>query len=201
MIIEMMNEFEETYTQFLCNIPEGYHFSDLTFSTERPLTLTMKDRFTDIAERHYAKWEIIGETYTDFFEGLQLSLDLHGDTFERLLEVYDSDIAKPILGREEVTTYDLTNSSELINSQTISERIDIPIDNVLDDKPSSRDKSNASSEAENKQIGTVTHTLSDLGVRPNYESLNGFLDENRTADMIFVKMFKDNFTMRQVLKW
>lgn len=44
--------------------------------------------------------------------------------------------------------------------------------------------------------GTVTTELSDLGVRPNYESLNGFLDNNRTFIQEFVDVFNECFAPR-----
>lgn len=44
--------------------------------------------------------------------------------------------------------------------------------------------------------GTVTTELSDLGVRPNYESLNGFLDNNRTFIQEFINIFEECFSPR-----
>lgn len=44
--------------------------------------------------------------------------------------------------------------------------------------------------------GTVTTELSDLGVRPNYESLNGFLDNNRTFIQEFINKFDECFAPR-----
>ena len=44
--------------------------------------------------------------------------------------------------------------------------------------------------------GTVTTELSDLGVRPNYESLNGFLDNNRTFIQEFIEKFDECFAPR-----
>ena len=44
--------------------------------------------------------------------------------------------------------------------------------------------------------GTVTTELSDLGVRPNYESLNGFLDNNRTFIQEFINVFEECFSPR-----
>ena len=49
---------------------------------------------------------------------------------------------------------------------------------------------------ERKMTGTVTTELSDLGVRPNYESLNGFLDNNRTFIQEFINIFEECFSPR-----
>lgn len=96
-----------------------------------------------------------------------------------MLEVYDSDIAKPILGRTEKITYDLSNIATGDNNSE-SNHIDIPRDNPLDESPTYKDGSVSEINNTTKQTGTQTTELSDLGVRPNYETLNGFLDNNRT---------------------
>ena len=66
-------------------------------------------------------------------------------------------------------------------------------DNPLDDKPTSKGKSGQTSNVVRDEIETTT--LSDLGVRPNYETLNGFLDNNRTLYTVFNNFFKDCFIM------
>ena len=51
--------------------------------------------------------------------------------------------------------------------------------------------------ADNRAVtGTITTELSDLGVRPNYESLNGFLDKNRTFIQEFIDKFDECFSPR-----
>lgn len=42
---------------------------------------------------------------------------------------------------------------------------------------------------------------SDVGVAPNYELMNGFLDNNRTMEMIFISFFNDCFTIQEALRW
>lgn len=58
-------------------------------------------------------------------------------------------------------------------------------------------ESDAGSGTDNRAMtGTVTTELSDLGVRPNYESLNGFLDNNRTFIQEFINVFEECFAPR-----
>lgn len=44
--------------------------------------------------------------------------------------------------------------------------------------------------------GTVTTELSDIGVRPNYEMLNGFLEHNKTYIQFFIESFEECFAPR-----
>jgi hypothetical protein len=140
----------------------------------------------------------VAKTFVNFINRLQISYDENADTFERLLEVYESDIAKPILGRTEKITYDLSNVATGDNNSE-SNHIDIPRDNPTDENPTYKDGSISEINNTTKQTGTQTTELSDLGVRPNYESLNGFLDNNRTYYKVFVEYFKNNFTLSESL--
>ena len=203
-------------------VPADYGFRSLQSRDSCPLTKAKWDDLIDFAERYYSKFEIVGETYQDFKENLQLFYDKNADTFERQLEVYDDDIAKPILGRTEKTTYNLTDTdAETVATEGQSNDtgsgqnsiIDVPIDasNPNSQTPSQIDTNNQtnsgtnSSETdrnlEHKQTGTVETELSDLGVRPNYESLNGFLDNNRTYYDVFVWLFRDCFQLNDYLVW
>lgn len=58
------------------------------------------------------------------------------------------------------------------------------------------DTNNVNLEDKRTMTGTVTTELSDLGVRPNYESLNGFLDNNRTFIQEFIDKFDECFAPR-----
>lgn len=177
---------------------------------------------------YYATRDIGGFSEYDFFCTMQSCLNRNADTFERQLMVYDDDIANPILGRTEVTTYDTTdkrdgsNISEVnygqITTRTqdgeeINHHVEVPADNEYYDTDRTRDKlefkdrgttdansgtdqSSSTDDETRKMTGTVTTELSDLGVRPNYESLNGFLDNNRTFIQEFINKFEECFTPR-----
>ena len=127
-----------------------------------------------------------------------------------------------LLKQAEKTTYNLTNtdaetvaiqgeSSDTGNGQ--NSIIDVPIDasnpnsqmpTQIDTNEQSNSGTNSSEtnrDLEHKQTGTVETVLSDLGVRPNYESLNGFLDNNRTYYDVFVWLFRDCFQLNDYLVW
>ena len=183
-------------------------------------------------ELYYATREIGGYSEFDFFKMMQSCLNRNADTLERQLQVYDDDIAMPILGRTEKVTYDthdnrtntgtteVTLGSSITRTQygeEINHHVEVPADVTSDyaqyDRDRSRDRleftdrttTDAGSGTDTTELdladdramtGTVTTELSDLGVRPNYESLNGFLDNNRTFIQEFINVFEECFAPR-----
>ena len=172
------------------DVPEPFRLADAwaILTDTLPLLQSRKNGVITAFDLHYGRYEINADTYQDFLDLLKETLLINADTMERLLEVYDSDIAKPVLGREETRT--LTIEEEGI-ADASSENIDVPADNPLDDKPTSKGRSGQTSNVVRDEIETTT--LSDLGVRPNHETLNGFLDNNRTIYTVFNNFFKDCF--------
>ena len=170
------------------------------FATTNPLLFASWETLTNEFDKYYANYEIVGETELDFFSNLTVELNTHKDTIERLLEVYNDDVAKPILGRMETHTYNLTNSNTGTNNNN-SQRIDIPIDDTTSEKPTFKDKAVGVSSSTDTQTGTHIVELSDLGVRPNYETLNGFLYNNVTATRFFNECFRNCFWIYEVLRW
>lgn len=200
----------------LRDLPTGYGFDGLVFDPNKPLTYALKDHLIDVATRYYRNYEIVGETFTDFRENLQLDLDLNVDTFEKMLAVYNDDIAKPTQSREIRRTYDLkdtSNESENIsaegstNNNNETTNYDIPLDNgtaqgtdksVSTGTGSNTNNSDRTLNGTNAKTGTEVEYWSDVGVAPNYELLNGFLDNNRTLEQVFISFFKTDFTISEV---
>jgi len=172
------------------DVPEPFRLADAweILTDDLPLMQSRKDGLITAFDLHYNRFEINADTYQDFLDLLKETLLINADTMERLLEVYDSDVAKPILGREETRT--LTTTEEGI-ADASTENIDVPADNPLDDKPTSKGRTGQTSNIVRDEMETIH--LSDLGVRPNYETLNGFLDNNRTLYNVFNGFFKDCF--------
>ena len=172
------------------DVPTPFRLADAweVLTDTLPLLQSRKDGIISAFDLHYGRYEINADTYQDFLDLLKETLLINADTMERLLEVCDLDVAKPILGREETRT--LTIEEEGI-ADASTENIDVPADNPLDDKPTSKGRSGQTSNVVRDEIETTT--LSDLGVRPNYETLNVFLDNNRTLYKVFNDFFKDCF--------
>lgn len=192
-----------------------------------PLSNAVKDRLLDFADRWYDGWEIVGDTYTEFHFNCQLALDEKVDNLEKFLEVYWDDIAKPTQSRVIKRTYDTqqddtenesgnatadsNGSSEGTNNSDTTD-YDIPLDNgELQGTSSSKgtvtntsqnvnhsaSTSNKNRTGSSKHTGTETEEWSDVGVAPNYELLNGFLDYNRSVQDVFVSYFYDCFTLME----
>ena len=233
------------YSMFYRDVPEEYRISNfLTVPTKRVLTNQFLPTLLESLEMYYSDFEIVGQTLEDFKRLVQIAYNLNGETFERMLSVYDDDIAFPILGRTEKITYDLTdtdnttkNGTDTLSSnatttetpnltdtvESESTRSDIALTNPSENYPSETSKNSDTTtrtgtntvtgeNSENRTIndnenrtatkkGTVTTELSDLGVRPNYESLNGFIDNNRTAEKQFIDIFRDCFTLMRCYIW
>ena len=192
----------------LADVPDGFHFTDLPVPSGCPLTAARWTELTEYAERYYEQWEINGETIQDWFDNLNLSYLRNADTLERFLEIYDTDLAKPKYGKTETTTYDIHNDTSQSGTQhniQDSAHIDVATDNTADDTPSQRDSNTGDGTTSGSQTGAQTGTqelkTQDIGDRDNFQVINDFLDNNKTLCKVFTNIFKDNFTLLEVLKW
>lgn len=185
-------------TMFYKDIDEDFKFDKLDFSYVQkycPNLNSKLDILKEVFPLHFDDYEIGSESEYGFFLQMQDALITNADTMERQLEVYDDDIAKPILGRTEKVTYDLINTRDETGNNNESV-VDLPVDDPQYDKDSSRTKATVATNRNDTQKGSVTTELSDLGVRANYESLNGFLDNNRTFVKFFYMCFEGCFSPR-----
>lgn len=204
-------------TQWYRKVPSGFGFDALDYPTDRPLTYALKDKLNAFAKDYYRNYEIVGTTYADFQTNLQVALLENVDTFEKMMEVYNDDIAKPLQSRTIKRTYDIedTNDGTLngSNTGTVGSTVantdyDLPIDNGTA-QPVSKSEGNGTTtnNLKNTQTntnkythkGTETEDWTDVGVAPNYTLLNGFLDNNRSYYNVFVNFFTDCFTVMEAL--
>lgn len=199
----------------LRNVSDSYNFKSLEFPTTHPLTYAVKDKLVDFANKYYRNYDIVGYTIEDFSWNLQIDLMENLDTFEKMLAVYDDDIAKPTQSRTIKREYDITDdneqSSDGSNSTTGSDSTttktyELPIDNGTSEETErtestgSSDSTNtnkSSTTGKNRHYGTEIEDWSDVGVAPNYELLNGFLDNNRSLYREFVRYFENDFTLTE----
>lgn len=196
-----------TISQWYRDVPADFTFSRLTYKSDCPLSIALKDKLSEYADRYYRNFEIVGMTYVDFFENLQLSLDENIDNFEKFLKVYYDDIANPTQSRTIKRTYDITDASSgtatsKVTASQVNKGFELPIDNSgaheLDrDTADSSSSSDSGSTGTVKKTGSETEDWSDVGVAPNYELLNGFLDNNRTFYQVFVSYFRNCFTLME----
>ena len=202
------------------DVPQGFRIRDVTHrltdsfvTVPTAFTAEMWAALCDAADKHFAMYEIVGDTFQDFLDRMNDAWAQNEDTFFRLVEVYNDDIAKPILGRTETVTYGADGNPVTMTDthtdtevrESTSDHIDVPVDGsagnpTYKDVASSKVKSGTIVHS-HTQTGVVKTELSDLGVRPNYESLNGFLDNNRTLLTVFFKIFEGCFTLAQFMRW
>lgn len=180
-------------TAFYRDVPNPFRIADVMEYINYdnyPGIDSLRERLIAAFDLYYANYEISGATYYAFKLALETNLRISADTLERVIAVYTDDVANPVLGRTEKRTYNITNSN---NRSVESIDVDVPMDNADDDSPSSRIKSNGMSN--DVKTGTEIFELSDLGVRPNYETLNGFIENNQSVEKIFINMFRTNFML------
>ena len=201
-------------------VPQGFRIRDVTHrltdsfvTVPTAFTAEMWAALCDAADKHFAMYEIVGDTFQDFLDRMNDAWAQNEDTFFRLVEVYNDDIAKPILGRTETVTYGADGNPVTMTDthtdtevrESTSDHIDVPVDGSMGnptykDVASSKVKSCTIVDS-HTHVGVVKTELSDLGVRPNYESLNGFLDNNRTLLKVFFGIFEGCFTLHQSMRW
>lgn len=199
----------------LRNVSDEYNFKSLEFPATHPLTYAVKDKLVDFANKYYRNYDIVGYTVSDFAWNLQIDLMENLDTFEKMLAVYDDDIAKPTQSRTIKREYDITDDNEQssdgsnstsASDSTTTKTFELPIDNSASqetertESAGSNDSTNtnkSSTTGKNRHYGTEIEDWSDVGVAPNYVLLNGFLDNNRSLYREFVRYFENDFTLTE----
>lgn len=182
------------------DIPEQFKFNELIFPSRCVLLTQYKDELTELADRYYRNHEIVGDTYVDFFEDLQLKLDMRADSLERILVAYSQDLDNFNIGNKSVTEYDVHHDSEN-EGKTGSEFVDVPIDDSAHDKPTTRDRSDSESTGTSHQTGSVTVTADNTTGQSRFDLLNRFIDKHRSVHELFIDTFQPCFTVREVLTW
>ena len=213
-----------------------------------PLLAAIKEKVIEIFDLHYNRHEINAETYQDFLEMLQETLLINADRLEGYLELLNSEMmdigfeqketrtkttqsTREKTGTSSATTKDdmSTSSSTDVNEQRDTESvrnstnnvIDIPADNPLSDKPTSRVKEDStdnvndgltssqlsegtqerdvlsSGTSAEDEIGTVTETdeyvAGNKDMMRNLEYLGMYLDKSRSFSEVFLTSFKNCF--------
>lgn len=196
-----IEHFKDFTSEKFRDVPVDFKFDKLVFPVRCPILLASKSTLTELANRYYGEYEIVGDTYVDFFEQLQLKLDMRADTLERIMTAYarEEDVLK--IGNKTVTDYNVTNVNELLNSSSMNELIDVPADNVAHDKATVRDKSSATSKNQSDQTGDITVTSENVTGQTMFDQLNKFITKHRGVHEIFIEAFKECFTIREVLTW
>lgn len=199
-MMQGIEQFKDFTSEKYRDIPDEFRFNRLEFPSRCIYLNQNKVELCELAEMHYRNYEIVGDTYVDFFEGLQLKLLMNADRLEKIMTAYANDDLMN-LGNKEVTTYNVNNTNELLNSTSVNEFIDIPVDNTNLDKPTTRDKSSATSKNKSGQTGTVTVTNDNVTGTNKFDLITKFKDKYKSIHEMFIDIFLDCFTLREVLTW
>lgn len=213
-----------------------------------PLLAGVKAKIIEIFDIHYGGSEINAETYQGFVDMLQETLLINADRYEGYLELLNSEMTDIGFGRTETrtkTTESTRNKTGTSSSTTdedmstsstseldeerdttstrnsVNNVIDIPADNPMDDKPTSRVKEDGTDTVDDDltstqttdgtqernvvssgslaedEIGTITETdeyiASDKDMTRNLEYLGMYLDKSRTFSEVFLTSFRNCF--------
>lgn len=199
-MMQGIEQFKDFTSEKYRDIPDEFRFNRLEFPARCIYLNQNKVELCELAEMYYRNYEIVGDTYVDFFEGLQLKLLMNADRLEKIMTAYANDDLLN-LGNEEVTTYDVHNTNELLNSTSVNEFIDIPVDNTNLDKPTARDRSSATSKNQSGQTGSITVSNDNVTGTIKFDLINKFIDKYKSIHEMFIDMFLDCFTLREVLTW
>lgn len=143
----------------------------------------------DIANPILGRTEKITYDTVDDRENTGYTNIQHGMSTERLQK--GEEISHHVEVPADTPSYDTDRSRDKL---TFSDPISNP--RITKDTNSGTDTNNVNLDDKRTMTGTVITELSDLGVRPNYESLNGFLDNNRTFIQEFINKFDECFAPR-----
>ena len=186
-------------------------YADLHFRNHEVIGKTLMDFFNNIQDSYYLNADTLEkalEVYND---------DIAKPTQSRTIKRTHSETETLPNGKSERTTVYGHKVVDSGNNSGTTTDIELAIEND-DESPSSKQTtsgntsntethSGTDTETENvtggqrKNDSTDTEEWSDVGVAPNYELMNGFLDNNRTMENIFISFFNDCFTIQEVLKW
>lgn len=213
------------WTIALRDCPEGFHFENLTQDETCIHTNEIWDELIDYAERYYEDYEIVGNTFTDWLRGLQLSYDSYKLVFENVLK----NLEYLRFDKGQTTTRNRTGNGTDSGTNTKSRNYsetNVTTDegttdniNVAFDSDNLDPTSKVKTSSENNVTGGGTETQSDSSSQTKTETesetvvVDRFAGENpldyfervlKAYPNIyedFVKIFESNFTLREVLIW
>lgn len=186
-------------------------FADLHFRNHEIIGSTYVDFFSNLQDSYYLNADTLEKALEVYYD------DIAKPTQSRTIKcIHEETEELPDSSTERETIYghkvDRTGDSSgtTTNIEFAIEGTDeTPSDKAVtsSDATDSETHSGTDTETESSTGGTRKLTTidsedwSDVGVAPNYELMNGFLDNNRTMENIFVSFFNDCFTIQEAMKW
>ena len=214
---------DEPYnTTYYRDVPNGFRIENLTIDADAyPLLYANWDRFVDIADKYYRNCEINGETIKDFFENLELSLELGKDKLEKILSNLDylvfehGNETTRELSEDSSIDEDITRTGTNSDNETVNitdKNVELAFNSANDDasnkviKSGTDNISHGINESESKDTSTdrgltetitVTRYQGETGLNFFEQLINVYPD----IPMMFINMFKEDFIIKEVIIW
>ena len=186
-------------------------YADLHYRNHEVIGKTLMDFFNNLQDSYYLNADTLEKALEVYFE------DIAKPTQSRTIKrTHTESETLPDTETTRSTQYGHKIDSSGTSSGSSTD-IEYAIEND-DGSPSSKGTTETDASNAETHSGTDTETesstggqrtaestdiedWSDVGVAPNYELMNGFLDNNRTMENIFISFFDDCFTIQEVLTW
>ena len=186
-------------------------YADLHFRNHEIIGRTFVDFFENLKDSYYMNADTLEKALEVYFD--DIAKPTQSRTIKRTHEETEtlpdgSTERKMVYGHKVDRTGD--SSGTTTNVEFAIEGTDeTPSDKVVTESDATDSETHSGTDTETEAVTGGTRKLttndsedwSDVGVAPNYELMNGFLDNNRTMENIFVSFFHDCFTIQEALKW
>ena len=177
-------------TSFYKDVPNGYKFSDLNDSFLTP--------FIDDLERQFNNYEIVGDTYRQFFNLLKLTWSKNYEIVKKYAE-YDKDnihFTYDTVNKRVIEFYENGESSNTNSDE--STHIDVPLSND-DSTPSTVDNSESSNSGDYSRNYANTETLTlDDGDR---DKVNKLTYNYKSVLEVLIDVFKPCFMRIEIYNY
>ena len=221
-IKSIIGEDEPYNTFYYRDVPSGFRFDDIVIDSEEyPEISNIWDKVKDYLNKYYANWEINAKTFVDFLDGLNLSFFGNALVIEKRLNAVS--LISPTGGSKITRTKTGTSNETGSNTRNreYNESSDSTVNGsnkniVLAFDSTNEDPSNKSEDSQttnNVGGGSEEETATNLrnGSDTENETIITDLDSltyyQRIVELYpnvmddFVKLFKENFTLSEVLVW
>ena len=185
-------------------------FADLHFRNHEIIGSTYVDFFSNLQDSYYLNADTLEKALAVYNE--DIAKPTQGRTIKRTHTETET-LPNSETTRSTQYGHKIDRDGESSGSTTGIEYAIEGTDTTPSDKSETESTANDSethsgtdTETENVEGGTRqvessdTEDWSDIGVAPNYVLMNGFLDNNRTMENIFISFFNDCFTIQEALK-
>lgn len=186
-------------------------YADLHYRNHEIVGRTFVDFFENLKDSYYMNADTLEKSLEVYFDDIAKPTQSRTikRTHEETEELPDgSTERKTVYGHKVDRTGDSSGTTTNIE-YAIEGTDETPSDKAVTESDATDSETHSGTDTETEAVTGGTRKLttndsedwSDVGVAPNYELMNGFLDNNRTMENIFISFFNDCFTIQEALRW